>query len=131
MDCECSACTAFRPTASAPGNSGCHSGCQAAALQLQHLKRRALLQGFKGAAYGTAVALDTKMTSESNSVTCIRDQKCLPLGGYSVWAAMPPFPLNSALTTQPRQQIVVMSHWDSRSLFRYMATVCMYVCMIT
>lgn len=82
-----------------------------------------MLQGFKGPTYGASVALSTQMTLQSDSTSCIQGQQCLPLGGYSVWAAMPPFMPQQGTAAPEREQIVVMSHWDSRSLFRYMATV--------
>lgn len=83
-----------------------------------------VLQGFNGPTYSAAVALSTKMTLQSDSVACIEGQRCLPLGGYSVWAALPPFSAPEGDAAAPeREQIVVMSHWDSRSLFRYMAMV--------
>lgn len=79
-------------------------------------------QGLKGPTYGASVALKTQMTLQSDSVSCVSAQRCLPLGGYSVWAAVPPFQSVDS-TSPPRKQVVVMSHWDSRSLFRYMAKV--------
>ena len=81
------------------------------------------MQGFKGPTYGASIALSTQMTLQSDSAACIAAKQCLPLGGYSVWAALPPLAAPESAAGAQRQQIVVMSHWDSRSLFRYMATV--------
>jgi nicastrin len=36
--------------------------------------------------------MDAAMFASSNSTACISARTCLPLGGYSVWAALPPLP---------------------------------------
>eukprot|EP00892_Ulva_mutabilis_P006877 jgi/Ulvmu1/4561/UM002_0289.1 len=87
-------------------------------VQSQQNNRR----GFKGATFGASIDLSTQMTADSDSLSCISAKQCLPLGGYSVWAAMPPSALPRNPPAPPRQQIVVMAHWDSRSLFRCMAS---------
>jgi Nicastrin len=53
------------------------------------------------------------MDDKSTSMTCIAGRSCQPLGGYSVWASLPPLAASSA-----RKQIIVLSHWDSSGLFR-------------
>lgn len=72
------------------------------------------LRMVSGVRYGADVSLKTLMDEASNSVNCIQAQQCLPLGGYSDWASMPPLQPNTAT----RQQILVLAHWDGNGLFR-------------
>jgi hypothetical protein len=80
----------------------------------------AVMQRSNGAMYGSSVQLDTRTDLEGNSVACVRAHTCEPMGGYSVWASMPP--QNNATRSQ-RQQILVLSHWDSQGLFRSIISV--------
>ena len=83
------------------------------------LQRQACaLQGFDGPLFGAQVNSETQMDESSTSLTCIDQQQCLPLGGYSVWVSMPPL---APASTRP--QIIVMTHWDGSGLFRNSITV--------
>lgn len=63
--------------------------------------------------YRAHVKLESRMTEASTSFTCLEAAECVPLGGYSVWASMPPLQAGSQ-----RRQIVVLTHWDAAGLFR-------------
>jgi hypothetical protein len=73
------------------------------------------LRMVSGVMYRADVNLESEMDESSNSVDCIPAKKCLPLGGYSSWASMPPLDTNGPMT---RQQILVLAHWDGNGLFR-------------
>lgn len=45
-------------------------------------------QGFKGAQYWGTMTMD--MSASSNSTFCLEMRNCKPLGGLSIWAAVPP-----------------------------------------
>ena len=36
------------------------------------------------------VKLHYPMYAEQNSLSCLKRRTCMPLGGYSVWATLPP-----------------------------------------
>lgn len=70
-------------------------------------------QDFEGALH-TAV-LDHSMFAEGNSSSCLEAGTCQPLGGHSVWAAMPPFPSNGSSDGLPITMI--LSQTDGIGLF--------------
>lgn len=78
------------------------------------------MQGSNGAEYGGSVKLETQIDLESNSTECVPAGTCAPMGGYSVWASMPP---HSNSTAAGRKQVLVLSHWDSQGLFRSIISV--------
>ena len=84
------------------------------------------LQGANGAKYGSTVRLDTQIDALTISTHCVAAEgdsvrgTCAPLGGYSVWASMPPQANSSDAT---RKQVMVLSHWDSQGLFRSIISV--------
>ena len=47
-----------------------------------------MLQGFLGSLHRATV--QSAMQGSSDSGTCLAARTCLPLGGHSVWAALPP-----------------------------------------
>jgi nicastrin len=79
------------------------------------------VQGFKGAVFGAGVALATRINVTATSLACVPREECVPMGGYSVWASMPP--LNTSAAAPPRGKLLVLSHWDSQGLFRSIASV--------
>lgn len=66
----------------------------------------ALLQDFKGAKNYVQAQL-TMEAVESNSVACLEAGTCQPLGGFNVWAAMPPLPINANTRQQQRSGLPV------------------------
>ena len=82
------------------------------ATNLNGLQGTVCVQSFASTDYGAEMDLDTLMTMESTSLTCIPAKHCEPLGGYSSWVSLPP------LRSATRRQIVVLTHWDSIGLFR-------------
>lgn len=95
-------------------------------------------QGVNGAQYGSTVRLDTRIQVDSNSTDCVPAEgdddmgRCAPMGGYSVWASMPP---QSNSTGAARKQLLVLSHWDSQGLFRSIISVrphssCCHACSL-
>eukprot|EP00877_Chromochloris_zofingiensis_P006849 jgi/Chrzof1/2417/Cz11g14180.t1 len=70
-------------------------------------------RGFTGGLYNARMWLD--MTARSpNSTHCIAADTCRPLGGYSVWAAMPPIPAGQNIT---KPVILVLAQVDGIDLF--------------
>ena len=47
-------------------------------------------QGFRGAVH--YAELRSEMTAQQDSDACLEAAACLPLGGHSVWASLPPLP---------------------------------------
>ena len=68
-----------------------YSPCEQTSLsqQLQVSQAQLCIQGFEGALH--TATLNNEMSGEHNSSHCLRLGQCDPLGGHSVWAAMPPF----------------------------------------
>lgn len=71
------------------------------------------MQDFKGALH--IAKLDNSMFAEINSSSCLAAGSCQPLGGHSVWAAMPPFPADGSIDGLP--VILVISQADGIGLF--------------
>lgn len=59
------------------------------------------------------------MAAEGNSSACLKDRTCLPIGGHSVWAAIPPLP---AAGSDPREDvlpvILIVANLDSTAFFQ-------------
>ncbi|CAL5224917.1 g7683 [Coccomyxa viridis] len=74
-------------------------------------------QGLRGALH--VASLDATMWAEGNASTCIQAAACLPLGGHSVWAALPPFPAQPAQDSRPIT--LVTAAIDSTAFFHDLA----------
>ncbi|KAK3263540.1 hypothetical protein CYMTET_27660, partial [Cymbomonas tetramitiformis] len=61
-----------------------------------------------------AVELDYRMNAEGDSAKCLSEATCLPLGGHSVWSAMPRLP-EEATSSLPT--VLVVARLDTASLF--------------
>ncbi|KAF3793757.1 Nicastrin [Nymphaea thermarum] len=61
------------------------------------------------------VVMQTTKVGNHNSETCLKDQSCLPLGGYSVWSSLPPINVSSQME---KPIILAMASQDSASFFR-------------
>ncbi|KAJ4706851.1 Nicastrin [Melia azedarach] len=71
--------------------------------------------------YTTSVAefdlvMQTTKAGTHDSESCLKEQTCLPLGGYSVWSSLPP--INTSLSYQSKPIILLMASMDSASFFR-------------
>lgn len=71
--------------------------------------------------YTTSVAefdlvMQTTKAGTHDSESCLKEQTCLPLGGYSVWSALPP--INKSLSYQSKPIILLVASMDSASFFR-------------
>jgi nicastrin len=88
--------------------------------------------GIGGASTAINVArMELTMEATGNSSTCIDSKTCYPLGGYSIWAALPPLPPPPMLSTdgedtRPLEEqeklntlptLLVIAQIDSTSLF--------------
>ncbi|OMO66813.1 Nicastrin [Corchorus capsularis] len=72
-------------------------------------------------AYITNVAefdlvMQTTKVGTHDSESCLREETCLPLGGYSVWSALPP--INSSSSNQSKPIILTVASMDAASFFR-------------
>lgn len=72
-------------------------------------------------AYSTNVAefdlvMQTTKAGTHDSESCLKEETCLPLGGYSVWSALPPINVSSSIRSKPI--ILTMASMDAASFFR-------------
>jgi nicastrin len=78
-----------------------------------------LLQGFKGGSHWADVELTMEAT-QPDSLSCLQASTCWPLGGFNVWAAMPPLPANTSSGLPQRSGkpvTLVVAQVDSNALF--------------
>ncbi|KAL3698397.1 hypothetical protein R1sor_012473 [Riccia sorocarpa] len=61
------------------------------------------------------MVMQSTKSGTHDSVSCLREWACLPLGGYSVWSALPP--LNASAPTE-NPIVLVIAAMDSASFFR-------------
>lgn len=61
------------------------------------------------------LVMQTTKSGTHDSESCLREQTCLPLGGYSVWSALPPINISSE---KSRPIILAVASMDSASFFR-------------
>lgn len=84
--------------------------------------------GFAGGPLHVA-EVDGTMMARGTSAQCIEQSTCRPLGGHTVWAALPPLPLQPSETAMPegllrqgpRNVVLVTAQADTDSFFKYMA----------
>jgi nicastrin len=62
------------------------------------------------------VVMQTTTSGTHDSESCLNEGTCLPLGGYSVWSALPPINISSPETSKPI--ILAITSMDSASFFR-------------
>ncbi|XP_015582561.1 nicastrin isoform X2 [Ricinus communis] len=61
------------------------------------------------------LVMQTTKSGTHDSESCLREETCLPLGGYSVWSSLPPINISS---TQSKPIILTVASMDSASFFR-------------
>ncbi|XP_057492639.1 nicastrin-like [Actinidia eriantha] len=62
------------------------------------------------------LVMQTTRTGTHNSESCLKEESCLPLGGYSVWSALPP--INILSSESSKRIILAVASMDSASFFR-------------
>ncbi|GFQ00012.1 nicastrin [Phtheirospermum japonicum] len=62
------------------------------------------------------LVMQTTKSGTHDSDSCLKEGTCLPLGGYSVWSALPPINISSPLKAKP--VVLAMTSMDSASFFR-------------
>lgn len=62
------------------------------------------------------LVMQTTKSGTHDSDSCLKEGTCLPLGGYSVWSALPPINFSSLPKAKPT--ILVITSMDSASFFR-------------
>ncbi|CAN4126880.1 unnamed protein product [Withania somnifera] len=62
------------------------------------------------------LVMQTIKSGTRDSESCLREQTCLPLGGYSVWSALPPIIVSSSKKANPI--ILTVASMDAASFFR-------------
>lgn len=62
------------------------------------------------------LVMQTTKSGTRDSQSCIEEQTCLPLGGYSVWSSLPP--MNASQSNQSKGVILAVASMDSASFFR-------------
>lgn len=60
--------------------------------------------------------MQTTKSGTHDSESCLQEQTCLPLGGYSVWSSLPP--INNSSTNHSKPIILTVASMDSASFFR-------------
>ncbi|CAL8137633.1 unnamed protein product [Prunus armeniaca] len=62
------------------------------------------------------LVMQTTKAGTHDSESCLKENTCLPLGGYSVWSSLPP--INFSSSEQSKPIILVVASMDSASFFR-------------
>ncbi|XP_026407913.1 nicastrin-like [Papaver somniferum] len=62
------------------------------------------------------LVMQTTKSGTHDSESCLKQQSCLPLGGYSVMSSLPPIDVSS--TQKPKSIVLAMASIDSASFFR-------------
>ncbi|XP_057807225.1 nicastrin isoform X2 [Salvia miltiorrhiza] len=62
------------------------------------------------------LVMQTTKSGTHDSDSCLKEGTCLPLGGYSVWSALPPINLSSPPKAKP--VVLVITSMDTASFFR-------------
>lgn len=62
------------------------------------------------------LVMQTTKAGTHNSMSCLKEETCLPLGGYSVWSSLPP--INTSSSDQSKPVILTVASMDSASFFR-------------
>ncbi|KAK7285268.1 hypothetical protein RJT34_20033 [Clitoria ternatea] len=62
------------------------------------------------------LVMQTVKSGTHDSESCLNEATCLPLGGYSVWSALPPINISSLQQSKPI--ILTVASMDSASFFR-------------
>ncbi|CDP01653.1 unnamed protein product [Coffea canephora] len=62
------------------------------------------------------LVMQTTKSGTRDSESCLREETCLPLGGYSVWSALPP--INTSTSQKSKPIILAVTSMDSASFFR-------------
>ncbi|EPS72923.1 hypothetical protein M569_01828, partial [Genlisea aurea] len=62
------------------------------------------------------IVMQTTKSGTRDSDSCLKEGTCLPLGGYSVWSALPP--INPSSSSNVKPLIMTMASMDSASFFR-------------
>lgn len=60
--------------------------------------------------------MQTTKSGTHDSESCLQEQTCFPLGGYSVWSSLPP--INNSTTNHSKPIILTVASMDSASFFR-------------
>ncbi|KAJ6368060.1 hypothetical protein OIU78_000603 [Salix suchowensis] len=62
------------------------------------------------------LVMQTTKSGTHDSESCLQEQTCLPLGGYSVWSSLPP--INNSSSNHSKPIILTVASMDSASFFR-------------
>ncbi|PQQ09583.1 nicastrin [Prunus yedoensis var. nudiflora] len=62
------------------------------------------------------LVMQTMKAGTHDSESCLKENTCLPLGGYSVWSSLPP--INFSSSEQSKPIILAVASMDSASFFR-------------
>ncbi|GMP25681.1 hypothetical protein CsSME_00002429 [Camellia sinensis var. sinensis] len=62
------------------------------------------------------LVMQTTKVGTHDSESCLKEETCLPLGGYSVWSALPPIKTMSSESS--KRTILTVASMDSASFFR-------------
>uniref|UniRef100_A0A0A0L8Z5 Nicastrin n=1 Tax=Cucumis sativus TaxID=3659 RepID=A0A0A0L8Z5_CUCSA len=62
------------------------------------------------------LVMQTTKAGTHSSMSCLKEETCLPLGGYSVWSSLPP--INTSSSDQSKPVILTVASMDSASFFR-------------
>lgn len=71
-------------------------------------------RGHRGRAYHARISMPMSASVDSNSSSCLAAKRCQPLGGFSVWGALPPIPAGQNIT---KPTLLVLAQVDSIDAF--------------
>lgn len=79
-------------------------------------KNEKVMNGYTTSVAEFDLVMQTTKAGTHDSESCLKEQTCLPLGGYSVWSSLPP--INMSLSYQSKPIILLVASMDSASFFR-------------
>ncbi|KAH9687401.1 Nicastrin [Citrus sinensis] len=79
-------------------------------------KNEKVMNGYTTSVAEFDLVMQTTKAGTHDSESCLKEQTCLPLGGYSVWSSLPPINMSSSYQSKPI--ILLVASMDSASFFR-------------
>ncbi|PAN08097.1 hypothetical protein PAHAL_1G387100 [Panicum hallii] len=85
-------------------------------LQKVSEKNKKTDNGYKANVAEFDLVMQTTKAQTHDSASCLKERSCLPLGGHSVWASLPP--IKNGSTEHHKPIILAITSQDSASFFR-------------
>ncbi|KAG2661397.1 hypothetical protein PVAP13_1KG502900 [Panicum virgatum] len=85
-------------------------------LQKVSEKNKKTDNGYKANVAEFDLVMQTTKAQTHDSASCLKERSCLPLGGHSVWASLPP--IKNGSTEHQKPIVLAITSQDSASFFR-------------